>query len=86
MAKKKLEDYTVEELQKQKKTITTIISIMAGLIIAFGIYFVYSLIAGTWNPTKTLSTVSVAMLVVVISSNAAILSGVSAELKKRGTS
>ncbi|MEZ4826048.1 MAG: hypothetical protein R3C61_07100 [Bacteroidia bacterium] len=86
MARKKMADYTVEELKGQKKVILSIMGIMVGLILAFAVYFIYSLTAGTWKSTNTLGLTSVGMLVAVLSTQMVVLTTINAELKKRGIS
>lgn len=85
MARKKMENYTVEELNGQKKVIIGVMSIIGVLIIAFGAYFIYSLVAGTWKSSNTLGISSVGMLVAVLSTQLIVLNNINTELKKRST-
>jgi hypothetical protein len=83
MQKKKIEEFTMDELNAQKKTLKTINYIMMVLVFFYVCFFGYLLIKGTWQSTNTMGVVMLAMLGVIISLNSSKIGGIKKELEKR---
>jgi ABC-type multidrug transport system permease subunit len=83
MKKKKLEDFTTEELKSKMKTLKSILIIMSSIVFLFVFYFIYKLITRTWEPNNTLGTVMLGMLVVVISTTTVQYSSIAKILQNR---
>lgn len=83
MAKKNLDTLTKTALQDKANNLKGILYILIGLIVVYLGYYAYSLIAGTWNSTKTLSIVALLMLAVVTVTTSSSLRAVQAEILKR---
>ena len=83
MAKKTLDTLTKTALQDKANNLKGILYILIGLIVVYLGYYAYSLIAGTWNSTKTLSIVALLMLAVVTVTTSSSLRAVQAEILKR---
>ena len=84
MAKKKIEELTVEEFPAKKKSLTGVLYVIGSLVLLHIAYLAYRLVIGKWDTNHGLSVVSLAMLGVVASSISSIRNGVVAEIKKRG--
>lgn len=82
MAKKEINEYSINELEGQKKTIKAIMTVLLVLIILFVFYFLYVIIWGSWQTNNLAIFVSLAVLIGVLSTNAAQVSKINEELKK----
>lgn len=83
MKKKDMEDYSVDELLKQKKTTTVSLFVLAGLIVAYLIYFIWKLSSGTWEINNTLGIMVMGVLVILNANLAIRFAAISKGLKSR---
>lgn len=85
MKEKTNKELSVEELNAKKKTLVTIVVVMAVLILAYLGYFLTNLLYGTWQGNNSLGIIGLGVLVVFISNLAIQLSILSKEIKSRET-
>jgi len=78
-----LHNYPLQKLLEQKKKLTVLSVVLAGLIVLYGVYFIVKLSSGTWRANSMLSTVTIGMLVVFISLNSVQISRIVAEINSR---
>lgn len=78
-----LHNYPLQKLLEQKKKLTVLSVVLAGLIVLYGVYFIAKLSSGTWRANSMLSTVIIGMLVVFISLTSVQISRIVAEINSR---
>lgn len=78
-----LHNYPLQKLLEQKKKLTVLSVVLAGLIVLYGVYFIVKLSSGTWRANSMLSTVIIGMLVVFISLTSVQISRIVAEINSR---
>jgi len=83
MKKKDMKDYSVDELLKQKKSTTVSLFVLAGLIVAYLIYFIWKLSSGTWEINNTLGMMVMGVLMILNANIAIQYAAISKELKSR---
>lgn len=83
MKSTKIQDYSTEQLTAQKKTLMSIVIIMAVLIVLYAAYFIYRIVTRTWDSTPMLGSVMLGLLVVVVSMNSIRMAVIDQELRRR---
>jgi membrane associated rhomboid family serine protease len=78
-----LENLTLEELLSKKKTLRVIIYLLFVLIFLFISYLGYVLYMGIWICNHLAGLISLVLLISVIATNSALISGISKEIKNR---
>jgi hypothetical protein len=78
-----LENFTIEELLSKKKKLRVIIYLLSVLIFLFISYLGYVLYMGIWTSNHLAGLISLVLLISVIATNSALISGISKEIKNR---
>lgn len=66
MAKKKLEDFTTEELLSKKKTLKVVMYMLLGLIIVYAVFMFYQMFTGTWDTSTPLIVMPMMLFVILL--------------------
>jgi TRAP-type C4-dicarboxylate transport system permease small subunit len=78
-----LENFTIEEFLSKKKTLRVIVYLLSLLIFLFMGYLGYVLYMGIWTSNHLAGIISLVLVISVIASNSALISGISKEIKKK---
>jgi hypothetical protein len=78
-----LENFTIEEFLSKKKTLRVIVYLLSVLIFLFISYLGYVLYMGIWICNHLAGLISLVLLISVIATNSALISGISKEIKNR---
>jgi len=78
-----LENFTIEEFLSKKKTLRVIVYLLSLLIFLFMGYLGYVLYMGIWTSNHLAGIISLVLVISVIASNSALISGIFKEIKKK---
>lgn len=81
--RKKIEDYTTEELQRNERTLKVILTLLLGFMAIYGLTMAYLIYQDKWEADTPLLVVPIMFIAAFFSINA-IRASVSRELHKRG--
>lgn len=78
-------ELSVDELNAKKKTLITIVVVLAVLILVYLGYLLTKLLSGTWQANNSLGIIGLGVLVVITSNLTIQLSILTKEIKSRET-